>query len=560
MTETSPDHAADTTALRPRTASLTQRRRRAGTALVLAVLLGGLAGSLSGATAVDRVQQRHAGQLMDRNAEDVSGAVANEAARYVDTLSDLAAAIGAQSHLTADAFAAITSKIHSERLPGVSGVRFVVPTSDGQLAAVQSYWRARGSGGLRLAPVGTGREHAFAVFSRTINGTPDLHGVDLNQAAESADTMLAAHDTGRVAASPAYVLLTDRSLPQDQQQLSFLLAARVSGGAGTPDAGHFRGWVLLGMRGADFVTETLRDHSNEGYTVSLADVSSSGESTIVASTSAQSPTGADPLDRHRTLRVGQRDWQLLIRPDSTFLTATDRHLANLVLAAGVLITLLLTTLVAVLARARNRALAKVDQATAALRVDIEQRKTTEARLRERESQLEHLAFHDPLTGLANRALFYDRTEHAITAQNRSNDALAVFFIDLDGFKQVNDERGHAAGDVVLAEVATRLRRCARNSDTVARLGGDEFAILAERMAYPADAEIVADRIVRALASPFDLNGQPASVSASVGVALRQPSHRGADDLLQAADHAMYTAKVAGKGRYALAGALGLSTT
>ena len=92
-----------------------------------------------------------------------------------------------------------------------------------------------------------------------------------------------------------------------------------------------------------------------------------------------------------------------------------------------------------------------------------------------------MAFHDTLTGLANRALFYNRTEHAIAAADRTHDPLAVLFVDLDGFKLINDQHGHAVGDAVLIEVANRLRHCARASDTIGRLGGDEFAILAEHM-------------------------------------------------------------------------------
>jgi diguanylate cyclase (GGDEF)-like protein len=166
-----------------------------------------------------------------------------------------------------------------------------------------------------------------------------------------------------------------------------------------------------------------------------------------------------------------------------------------------------------------------------------------------------MAFHDMLTGLANRALFYDRTEHAIEGADRTGEALAVLFVDLDGFKLINDDHGHAVGDSVLIEVAARLRTCARQSDTIGRLGGDEFAILVERMADPHDAERFADRIIQALAEPMEIGDASVTVtvSASVGVALRRRQHVRADDLLLDADHAMYVAKSAGKGQYVLAG-------
>ena len=170
-------------------------------------------------------------------------------------------------------------------------------------------------------------------------------------------------------------------------------------------------------------------------------------------------------------------------------------------------------------------------------------------LRAREAQLEYLAFHDPLTGLANRALFQDRADHAIAHQTRTGEPLAVIFIDLDGFKQVNDTLGHQVGDALLVAAADRLRGCVRTSDTLARLGGDEFAALSERMASPADVHIVAARITEALKEPFHLGDHRVTISGSVGVVLHDPGDECLDEVLRRADQAMYAAKQAGKGRY-----------
>jgi hypothetical protein len=163
--------------------------------------------------------------------------------------------------------------------------------------------------------------------------------------------------------------------------------------------------------------------------------------------------------------------ELSVYPTNRLLNATDRRMALLTLCAGLIITFLLTTLVGILSGARNRAMSQVDEATSALRQDIERREETEARLREREHELQHLAFHDSLTGLANRILYYERVQHALLTHARERHTFAVFFVDLDGFKQVNDSLGHAAGDNVLGEAATRLRNCVRASDTVACVGG-----------------------------------------------------------------------------------------
>ncbi|MCW2503789.1 MAG: Signaling protein ykoW [Actinomycetia bacterium] len=168
-----------------------------------------------------------------------------------------------------------------------------------------------------------------------------------------------------------------------------------------------------------------------------------------------------------------------------------------------------------------------------------------------EDQLKHQAFHDSVTGLANRALLLDRTHHALERRRLADAPLAVLFLDLDDFKTVNDSLGHEAGDELLAEVAVRLRACMRPSDTPARLGGDEFAILLEDLGDETEASRVAERALAALAEPFLLNGQSVVVRASVGIALVDPDGvPRADDLLRDAEAAMYTAKQQGTGGYA----------
>ena len=163
-----------------------------------------------------------------------------------------------------------------------------------------------------------------------------------------------------------------------------------------------------------------------------------------------------------------------------------------------------------------------------------------------EAQLTHQAFHDPLTGLANRALFFDRVTHALERRTRSNERLAVLFLDLDNFKTVNDSLGHVPGDRLLVAAAVRLAACVRTADTVARLGGDEFAILIED-ARDDLALRAADRITTALQEPFVVESKEVFVTASLGIATNEPGMT-ASELLRNADMAMYTAKSRGKGR------------
>src|SRR6202163_2838312 len=173
--------------------------------------------------------------------------------------------------------------------------------------------------------------------------------------------------------------------------------------------------------------------------------------------------------------------------------------------------------------------------------DISERKALEEQLRQ-------LAFHDPLTLLANRNLFRDRVQHALTLAQRGQHQVAVMFLDLDNFKNINDTLGHDAGDRLLQAVAQRLIKSTRFSDTVARLGGDEFAILLEGVATIAEVESMAAALIVGLEQPFALSESEVRVSASIGVAL-STFEAGAEALLSKADIAMYHAKAAGKNRF-----------
>jgi len=163
-----------------------------------------------------------------------------------------------------------------------------------------------------------------------------------------------------------------------------------------------------------------------------------------------------------------------------------------------------------------------------------------------EERLSYAANHDPLTRLPNRTLFHERLSRALARAQRNQDVVALLFIDLDHFKQVNDTQGHLAGDMLLQQVAERLSSSIRLGDTVARLAGDEFTVLLEEIQDPRDAAIVAHKIVRMLGEPFDLNGATASISSSVGVAVYPADAGDAETLIKLADAAMYRAKHLGR--------------
>ena len=171
--------------------------------------------------------------------------------------------------------------------------------------------------------------------------------------------------------------------------------------------------------------------------------------------------------------------------------------------------------------------------------------------RRRLDDLSRRAFHDPLTELPNRTLFRDRLEHALARTRRGRASVGVLLVDLDGFKEINDNFGHEAGDQVLVAVAQRLRASLRPADTVARLGGDEFTVLLEDITNVEEATRVAERIESSLRTPFMVEGHETRVGTSIGIAINAAGQEDPSTLLRNADAAMYQAKRMGKGRHAI---------
>lgn len=174
-----------------------------------------------------------------------------------------------------------------------------------------------------------------------------------------------------------------------------------------------------------------------------------------------------------------------------------------------------------------------------------------SRLKAHEAELDRIAHYDPLTGVPNRRLLADRLAQAIARTARGDMSLAVCYLDLDGFKQVNDTYGHPGGDQLLVGVTDHLKKILRAEDTLARLGGDEFVLLLTDIASPEECSVVLERVLTATGSPVMVDGHAVSVSASIGVSLYPQDHADADTLLRHADQAMYLAKNSGKNRFHL---------
>jgi diguanylate cyclase (GGDEF)-like protein/PAS domain S-box-containing protein len=166
-----------------------------------------------------------------------------------------------------------------------------------------------------------------------------------------------------------------------------------------------------------------------------------------------------------------------------------------------------------------------------------------------EEQLHHLAHHDPLTGLPNRLLFNDRLDQLLSHAHRSQTRCAILFIDLDGFKSINDTLGHSSGDLLLQNLAARIRKAVRRGDTAARLGGDEFVVVLSEVTRGGDAARIARKLLDLIAAPLELAGERIAVSASIGVAMFPEDGSDRLTLIKAADTAMYHAKAQGRNRF-----------
>jgi len=175
-------------------------------------------------------------------------------------------------------------------------------------------------------------------------------------------------------------------------------------------------------------------------------------------------------------------------------------------------------------------------------LDLTERKRTE-------QQMEYQSYHDSLTGLANRRLFQEHLTLAIALAQRKRRPVAVLFLDLDHFKVVNDSLGHTMGDTLLREIATRLRTSVREGDVVARVGGDEFTIVLQELEKKEDAAAMAQRVLRIVAEPIDVDGQRLYITTSIGITVYPDDGEDAETLLKNADNAMYRAKAVGRNTY-----------
>lgn len=335
------------------------------TLAVLVATLGVLA-SVGAGAALAVGQKGVAEQQLDRRATLVAEAATGETSRYVDTLRAVAAATGALERLTADGFAKIADPVTDRRLAGATSVAFLVPAADEQIESVQAHWRANGDPDLALVPAGRGPEHIFSIFSQPLDGaTAIARGIDVTQSAPPTQALIESRRLGEVTISTPYRLIRDQALPLDQQQMSFVLTAPVYvGGAG--GSRSFRGWILMGLRGQDFVGGRLRGVAQDLVDVELRAPATDGALVSVAALRA-SVQGRRDVSRSMDVAVAQQTWQLQVRANGQLLPGAASGLPTAWTISGCVLSLLLAGLVFVLASGRARARAQVAEATAGLR-------------------------------------------------------------------------------------------------------------------------------------------------------------------------------------------------
>ncbi len=351
------------------TAAEPLRGRFAGPLFAALVVLAGFA--LTGLTFTElrSVQRANADRVMDQRAEMARAAVRSETERYRSLLATMAAGITIDDRLTWDDFDAASAPLAGAGLIGASSVAYVVPTTTAGIAATQEFWRGRGATGLTLNPVATRGDHYFSIFTRPMGGGAPADGIDVAASPQATQALLDARRTGLPTVSDTYVLLRDRNLPAKQQQLSFVFAVPLWTRAAEP---VFRGWVVLGLRGGDFLGGVLATVSQGNLAGELLAGNSDGSRPAVAHFDLP---GRTDLVRTLGVPVADQEWTLITRADSRQLPGTRRDLPYAVLAGGAALTLCLAVLVYVLATGRTRAWARVQEATADLRrADAESRR------------------------------------------------------------------------------------------------------------------------------------------------------------------------------------------
>jgi diguanylate cyclase (GGDEF)-like protein len=536
--DTFDDLSADATEV-----ALAASGRRRWMRLACALLVVGLALSLAGAALWRSSVRSHERQGFQVNATDVNETLETLLLRDTDFVDTLRAVLTLQPHMSATRFDQWFSELKGrQRDMGGLGTTVVESVPAAELAAFQARRAAdpafRALVGGTIVPVPRSGRQRYCLLSAGGTVTPYSRAVGELLEGDWCDpaSPIGSYADGKTTQARLLQSITDSAQPLvypvaiQGVTAVFMETAIYRHGAAVASAAQRRaavqGWVGSSFELDVLIHEALGAH--RGLSVTLYHRNPGQPEELLGSVGGNG--SRDALSREATIKI-DGTWRALVRGSAVanWLSADGQGL--LVLLLGALVSILVCALILVLARSRERALAMVYEKT---------------------GQLRHQALHDALTGLPNRVLALDRAQQMLARSRRQQTAVAALYVDLDGFKHVNDTFGHAAGDELLRVVAARLLTIVREGDTAARLGGDEFVVLLEGMLIDAGPELVAERLLEVLRQPYDLSDAPGrqlSVTASVGIAVGPRSS--ADELLRDADLALYQAKGSGRNRFAL---------
>jgi diguanylate cyclase (GGDEF)-like protein len=517
----------------PNEAAAHSSRRRAWTLVAVAVLVMGLIVSATVALLWRASETRREREAFDSTSSSVSATLGTLLRRDADFVSTIRSVLTMQPDLSATQFDTWYHTLQGqERQVGGLGTAVVEPVQAAQLkrflarrnsdAAFQSLVGTvqpvpvRGPGPYCLLIAGTAIVNLDSMTSRMLQ--QDWCSFASRLGAAQGPLTSTATNTGQALVEPT----TATGVPT-----MFIEAAFYRRGAPLDTVAQRQvatlGWVLTTFDVLDTIKSAIAQ--NQGLTVSL-DHRNPGEQWIRIGASG-SKASAKAFTRSFRLEV-DGSWRVEVTGERTIQGMSAGLQGTLVFGAGALVSGLLFLLLLVLARSRDRALGMVAEKTV---------------------QLRHQALHDALTGLPNRVLALDRADQMLARARRNQAPMAALYIDIDGFKHVNDTFGHAVGDDLLRGFAARLRSTIREADTAARLSGDEFLVLLDASGLDAGPQLVAERLLDVIREPLDLGpevGRSLSVTASIGIA--NGLSQGAEQLVSDADVALYVAKSNGKNR------------
>jgi diguanylate cyclase (GGDEF)-like protein len=507
------------------------------------ILVVGVAISLGSGLLVRSNARSHDRQSFQVASTDVSETLETLLSRDADFVTSLRAALTMRPHLSAASFQLWFSQLHGKQrqLDGL-GTTVVETVPASRLTTFQAR-RDRDPAFRRLvagtpAPVARSTRSRYCLLSSgwTLRPYPPVIAQLLQGDWCDPTSPIGSFQVGGGVSQANVMQATTSSgqfvvFPVTAQGVStlFIEAAFYRRHASLADAAQRRAAVAGWIRSSFGITALIRNAIGQhlGLGVALYHSNPGQPEELIGGVKA---TGSPTLGDETTVHI-DGTWRLVVRGSASAGGISPDVQGVGVFLAGVLVSVLLSALIMVLARSRDRALGMVQEKT---------------------GQLRHQALHDGLTGLPNRVLALDRAEQMLARARRGHLPVAALYLDIDGFKQVNDTFGHAVGDALLRAVASRLTSVVRDGDTAARLGGDEFVVLLDGSSADVDPEMVAERLHEVLRRPYDLSegiARELSVTASIGIAIGERAS--ADDLLRDADLALYEAKAAGKDSYVL---------